>query len=63
LYKTSRDLYTVTIALDLTSTLPDLNNIVNITMNRFGLNSGKLFKIIGIESDYSKNRATLTLWG
>lgn len=63
LYKTSRDLYTVTIALDLTSTLPDLNNVVNITMNRFGLNSGKLFKIIGIESDYSKNRATLTLWG
>jgi hypothetical protein len=63
LYKVNRDLYTVSIALDLTGTLPDLNNVVNITMNRFGLNSGKLFKIIGIESDYSKNRATLTLWG
>lgn len=63
LYKVNRDLYTVSIALDLTQTLPDLNNVVNITMNRFGLNSGKLFKIIGIESDYSKNRATLTLWG
>ena len=63
LYKVNRDLYTVSIALDLTSTLPDLNNVVNITINRFGLNSGKLFKIIGIESDYSKNRATLTLWG
>jgi hypothetical protein len=63
LYKVSRDLYTVDIALDLSQTLPDLNNVVKITMNRFGLNSGKLFKIIGIESDYSKNRATLTLWG
>jgi len=63
LYKVSRDLYTVDVALDLTQTLPDLNNVVNITMNRFGLNSGKLFKIISIESDYSKNRATLTLWG
>jgi hypothetical protein len=63
LYKVNRDLYTVDIALDLTKTLPDLNNVVNITINRFGLNSGKLFKIIGIESDYSKNRATLTLWG
>ena len=63
LYKVNRDLYTVDVALDLTQTLPDLNNVVNITMNRFGLNSGKLFKIIGIESDYSKNRATLTLWG
>jgi hypothetical protein len=63
LYKTNRDLYTVDIALDLSQTLPDLNNVVNVTINRFGLNSGKLFKIIGIESDYSKNRATLTLWG
>ena len=63
LYKVNRDLYTVIIALDFGATLPDLNNVVNITMNRFSLNSGKLFKIIGIESDYSKNRATLTLWG
>jgi hypothetical protein len=63
LYKVNRDLYTVDIALDLSDTLPDLNDVVNITMNRFGLNSGKLFKIIGIESDYLKNRATLTLWG
>lgn len=63
LYKVNRDLYTVDIALDLSDTLPDLNDVVNITMNRFGLNSGKLFKIIGIESNYLKNRATLTLWG
>lgn len=63
LYKVSRDLYTVTIALDLTATLPDLNDIVKITMSRFSLTSGKLFKVIGIESDYSRNRATLTLWG
>lgn len=63
LYKVSRDLYTIDLALDLTATLPDLNNVVNLTINRFGLNSGKLFKIIGIESDYAKNRARLTLWG
>lgn len=63
LYKVSRDLYSVRIALDLTETLPDLVNVANLTLNRFGLNSGKLFKIIGIEADYSTNRATLTLWG
>jgi hypothetical protein len=63
LYKARRDLYTVRIALDLSETLPDLVNVANLTLNRFGLNSGKLFKIIGIESDYSTNRATLTLWG
>ena len=63
LYKVSRDLYSVRIALDLTETLPDLIDVANLTLNRFGLNSGKLFKIIGIEADYSTNRATLTLWG
>lgn len=63
LYKVNRSLFTVRIALDLTETLPDLVNVANLTLNRFGLNSGKLFKIIGIEADYSTNRATLTLWG
>lgn len=63
LYKVSRDLYTVRLALDLTETLPDINDIANLKLNRFGLNSGKLFKIIGIESNYSTNRATITLWG
>jgi len=63
LYKVSRDLYTVRIALDLSEQLPDLVGVANLTINRFGLNSGKLFKIIGIEADYSTNRATLTLWG
>ncbi len=63
IYKVSRDLYTVRIALDLSEQLPDLTEVANLTLNRFGLNSGKLFKIIGIESDYSTNRATLTLWG
>lgn len=63
LYKVARDLYQVRVALDLTETLPDLNGVAQITLNRFGLDSGKLFRIIGIESDYASNRATLTLWG
>ena len=63
LYKVNRDLYTVKIALDFSEALPDLGNVVKLTLARFSLNSGKLFKIIGIESDYSTNRATLTLWG
>lgn len=63
LYKTNRYMYQVRIALDVTEHLPDLNDIANVTLDRFGLDSGKLFRIIGISSNYAINRATLTLWG
>jgi len=63
LYKTNRYMYQVRIALDVTEHLPDLNDIAKVTLNRFGLDSGKLFRIIGISSNYAINRATLTLWG
>jgi len=63
LYKTNRYMYQVRIALDVTEHLPDLNDTANVTLDRFGLDSGKLFRIIGISSNYAINRATLTLWG
>jgi hypothetical protein len=63
LYKVKRTMYQISIALDVTETLPDLNGVANLTLNRFGLDSGTLFRIIGISSSYAKNRATLTLWG
>ncbi len=63
LYKVKRTMYQVSIALDVTETLPDLNDVANLTLDRFGLDSGTLFRIIGISSSYAKNRATLTLWG
>lgn len=63
LYKTKRTMYQVAIALDVSEHLPDLNDVVNLTLDRFGLDSGTLFRIIGISSSYAKNRATLTLWG
>lgn len=63
LYKVRRRMYQIQIALDVTETLPDLNDVANLTLDRFGLDSGTLFRIIGISSSYAKNRATLTLWG
>jgi hypothetical protein len=63
LYKVKRTMYQISIALDVTETLPDLNDVANLTLDRFGLDSGTLFRIIGISSSYAKNRATLTLWG
>jgi hypothetical protein len=63
LYKVRRELYSVKIALDLNDQLPDLNNVINLILPRFGLTSGKIFTIIGIDANYATNRATLTLWG
>ena len=63
LYKVRRRIYQVRIALDVTEHLPDLNDVANLTIARFGLDSGKLLRIIGISSNYATNRATLTLWG
>lgn len=63
LYKVQRRMYQVQIALDITEHLPDLNDTVKLTLNRFGLDSGRIFRIIGISSSYAKNRALVTLWG
>jgi len=34
-----------------------------VTISRFGLNAGKLFRIIGIRFELGSRRAVLTLWG
>lgn len=41
----------------------DLGAIVSIQINRFGYNSGKLFRVIGLQPDLSINAIDLTLWG
>lgn len=63
LYKSRRRLYEVRIAYDPDIAVPEINGIASLTLDRFGLDSGKLFRIIGISSNYATNRATLTLWG
>lgn len=45
------------------STSVDIGNVVRITIPRFGLNSGKLYTVIGVELDPRINRIALTLWG
>lgn len=41
----------------------DIGDIVKITLPRFGLDSGRLFVVLGIELDPRIDRVTLTLWG
>jgi hypothetical protein len=64
IYKTRRDTYKVRVRLEpAIVSLLDLNQVITLTLNRFDLAAGKLMRIIGIETDFSRNKATLTVWG
>lgn len=62
LYGTKRDIFDVSIDMDMLSGI-NLMDTITVTLPRFGLHSGKDFRIIGIRIDLELNKATLTLWG
>lgn len=61
LFKTLRNRYSVKIKSY--NTTIQLNDIVLLQVNRFGLNLGKKFRVIGITEEASTNDTTLDLWG
>ncbi len=68
LYKVRRDFFNVKIPLEVTQ--PDspgqvvwLGQDVTLTHSRFGLSNGKIFRAIGVVTDYAERTITLTLWG
>ncbi len=64
LYKVRRDVLEVPVHIDFaTENGLWLLQVVNVTISRFGLNAGKLFRIIGIRFELGSRRAVLTLWG
>lgn len=64
LYKVRRDVLEVPVHIDFaTQNGLWLLQVVNVTISRFGLNAGKLFRIIGIRFELGSRRAVLTLWG
>lgn len=63
LYLTDRILFKVELPITDYSPLPELSSIANLTYNRFGLQSGKNFIILGIFYDYPAMKYKLTLWG
>lgn len=64
LYKVRRDLYDVPVTLDiLTANSLKLMDVVELELARFGMDSGKLFRIIGIRVELDQHRAILSLWG
>lgn len=64
LHKVRRDIFDVPIPIDLYAAHPvKFMDVVSLTYPRFGLNSGKLFRVIGRSVELKRNRAVLTLWG
>lgn len=41
----------------------ELMSVVKLQINRFGLNNGKLFRLIGLRLDLQDNRVFLKIWG
>lgn len=58
LYKVRRDIVKITVEGD----IRDLGAVVQLKINRFGYDAGKLFRVIG-RADAGSNKADLTLWG
>lgn len=58
LYKVRRDIVKITVE----GSIKDLGAVVQVKINRFGYDAGKLFRIIG-RADTGPDKADLTLWG
>jgi hypothetical protein len=64
LHSTRRDFFEVTVHLDsLSGASPWLMDVVRLTHPRFGLSEGRLFRVLGIRPELSRNRFVFTLWG
>lgn len=64
IYKARRDIYQVTVRVDAQlAPILDLGNIITLQINRFGMNAGKKFLIIGVKSNMRGYLFDLTLWG
>jgi hypothetical protein len=62
LIKVRRDVFDVTVPLDAAVSLK-LMDVVRVVYPRFGLTSGKDFRVIGIRIELAQQRIVLSLWG
>lgn len=64
LQKIRRDIFEVPLPIDaLSSSNLFFMNVIELTIGRFGLNAGKLFRLIGIRLDLTNDQVFLSLWG
>jgi len=62
LYKAHRDRFKLKLANEFTTGL-ELGDVIELSVNRFGLNDGKLFLLIGVTEVAGLNTVELDLWG
>lgn len=64
LYKVRRDIFDVPVRIDIVSKNGlRLMDVVELRCARFGMSSGRLFRIIGIRIELGNKQAILSLWG
>jgi hypothetical protein len=64
LFKVRRDIFDVTVNLDVvTSNSLKMMDVVRVELDRFGMGSGKDFRIIGMAYDLERSSVRLSLWG
>lgn len=64
LYKVRRDIYEVGVQLDIfTANNLRMNDVIELVVPRFGMDSGKLFRLIGFNLELKTNTAILQVWG
>lgn len=64
IYKTRRDIYQLTVRVDASlASIIDLGKIITLQVNRFGMNAGKKFLIIGVRTNMRGYQFDLTVWG
>lgn len=64
LYSVKRDRFELQLRADMTTlALIDLGVVVTLQWTRFGLNAGKLFRVIGYQLDPTTQTISLTVWG
>ncbi|WP_295991555.1 hypothetical protein [Rugamonas sp.] len=64
LQKVRRDIFDVPISVDQMPATPLVFlDVIQLTVNRFGLNGGKLFRLIGITYQLATRQIILTVWG
>lgn len=60
---TKKNVYAVPLGLDIDTVQIDLGEYVELTLDRFGLDSGQVFAVIGIEPDGLRQTVTIEVWG
>ena len=58
-----RDTFRLVVPLDTETAVLDLGDVVTLTYPRYGLNGGRLLRVLGVSPDAVRGQLTMTVWG